>query len=114
MEDRMYDDNQKLWKKNQDLRKDLEKMNKQFRYLQYDHNNKCIEISVLGDKIESYKSVKSKYFYTRIHLVFCYMMMMMMFTEFVLEFPVFELIRIYGKDMMSFLWKGFQDYFLVF
>ena len=90
MEDRIYNDNQSLWKKNQELKTEQEKTNKQLRYLQFEYNNKCLEITSLSKKIEEFKCVKTAYFYSRINLLMCYFIILMTILQFKFDIPVVE------------------------
>ena len=98
MEDRMYSDNQKLWKKNQELKLELERTGKQLRYLQFEHNNKCIEISNLNNKMIDYSSMRSICFYARLNTLMCYIVIISMIAQFVYEYPVID----YAKDLMNY------------
>mgnify|MGYP001058566150 CR=1 FL=1 len=99
MEDRMYNDNQKLWKKNQELKMELERTSKQLRYLQFEHNNKCLEITNINKKVTDYQIVRSAYFYSRIHLFLCYFGMMMMIVQFKFDIPVAEVASRHVKEL---------------
>ena len=101
MEDRMYNDNQKLWKKNQELKAELEKTNKQLRYLQFEHNNKCIEITSMNNTMKQFNSLKVTYFYTRVHTLLLYFIMMAMVAQFVYEYPVIDIIAKHAKELTT-------------
>ena len=101
MEDRMYNDNQKLWKKNQELKSELEKTNKQLRYLQFEHNNKCLEITSMNNTMKQFNSLKVSYFYTRVHTMMLYFIMMSMVAQFVYEYPVIDIIAKHSKELTT-------------
>ena len=101
MEDRMYNDNQKLWKKNQELKLELERTGKQLRYLQFEHNNKCLEISNLNGKMIQFNTMKSACFYARLNAFMCYLIVMAMMVQFVFEYPVIDIVAKHTKEITT-------------
>ena len=101
MEDRMYSDNQKLWKKNQDLKLELEKTSKQLRYLQFEHNNKCIEITNLNTKLKDYSSLRVACFYARLNIFMCYLIIISMIAQYVYAYPVIDFAVKSSRDLLN-------------
>ena len=98
MEDRMYNDNQKLWKKNQELKIELERSSKQLRYLQYEHNNKSIEITEMKKKVLDYQNIRSTLFYSKLNVFFCYFIILLFTLQFKFQIPVYEIASDYTKE----------------
>lgn len=55
MQDRMYVDNQTLWKKNKNLQMLNDKLENKIHYIQLDYNNCRIELSETKGKLKEYK-----------------------------------------------------------
>lgn len=109
MDTRMYNDNQNLWKKIQKLEGSLKKTEKELRYMKYEHNNKCIEITDLQNKnLKLKEDIKAQLAqkketdgkvsrlneYRRrdaLSLMFCYFYMLLMLINYKFEVPIFDM-----------------------
>lgn len=108
MDTRMYNDNQKLWKRIQKLEGALSKSDKELRYLKYEYNNKCIEITELQDKTTKLNDAIKKHVSKAkdtdkemqkmtdrrakdtILLFGCYLYIFLMIVNYKFEVPVFD------------------------
>ena len=108
IDNRMYNDNQKLWKKIQKLEGALAKSDKELRYLKYEYNNKCIDITKLENKnsklndaikhhvshsedtVKNIKKMNERHMKDTTLLLCCYLYMFMMLVNYKFEVPIFD------------------------
>ena len=111
MDIRMYNDNQKLWKKNQKLKIELERTNKALRYLKLDHNNKCIDITSLSEEKKIFK--KDKLFMKNIVRTFmirlytCYFIIIIMTMNYTFNIPIYEYL--FSQTKLTFKRMAFVE-----
>lgn len=72
METLMYIDNQKMWKKYQQLQKEVSKKDEKIRYLQLEVNNKNIDITKYKSTLVKYKETSQVISALQKHLVVLY------------------------------------------
>lgn len=123
IDNRMYNDNQKLWKKIQKLEGALAKSDKELRYLKYEYNNKCIDItklenknSKLNDAIKQHvshsedtdkniKKMNERHVKDTTLLLCCYLYMFMMLVNYKFEVPIFDYAYTTVKEAVSFFFS---------
>lgn len=123
IDNRMYNDNQKLWKKIQKLEGALAKTDKELRYLKYEYNNKCIDItklenknSKLNDAIKEHvshsedtdkniKKMKDRHVKDATLLMCCYLYMLMMLVNYKFEVPIFDYGYTAVREAISFFFS---------
>ena len=106
MEDRIYDDNQRLWKKNQLIKTELEKKTKQLRYLQFQHNNVSFDNKILKNSISEFDAIKKAYFYKCLQCFFAYLLIIAMMMQYEFEYPVID----YAKNKVISTSQTLFDY----
>lgn len=123
IDNRMYNDNQKLWKKIQKLEGALAKTDKELRYMKYEYNNKCIEItelqnknSKLNDAIKQHvshskdtdnniKKMNDRHVKDTTLLFCCYLYMFMMLVNYKFEVPIFDYGYTAVRESVSFFFS---------
>lgn len=123
IDNRMYNDNQKLWKKIQKLEGALAKSDKELRYLKYEYNNKCIDVtkfenknSKLNDAIKEHvshsedtdkniKKMKDRHVKDATLLMCCYLYMFMMLVNYKFEVPIFDYGYTAVREAISFFFS---------
>lgn len=103
METRMYIDNQNLWKKNHILNTKIEKLNNKLRYLNYEYNNSCVDISDLKNDLAKYKNYKYLKFYINIlHFVIIFH-----YIESNIDFYISNSAKNFVKNFIFSLYKAY-------
>jgi hypothetical protein len=123
IDNRMYNDNQKLWKKIQKLEIAVAKSDKELRYLKYEYNNKCIDITKLESKNsklddvikkqvthsedtdKNIKRMNERHLKDTTLLLCCYLYMFMMLVNYKFEVPIFDYGYTTVRETVSFLFS---------
>lgn len=96
----IYRDNQILWKKTAKIKYELERTNKELRYLQMAHNNKCIDVTNLiqeRDKLNlevsqrdlRLKILRSKFIFYLFQLFLAYGCLVTLIAEYKYDYHLF-------------------------
>lgn len=127
IDNRMYNDNQKLWKKIHKLEGALAKSDKELRYLKYEYNNKCIDItklesknSKLNDSIKHHvshyedtdkhiKKMNDRHMKDTTLLLCCYLYMFMMLVNYKFEVPIFDYGYTAVREVVSFFFSTMRS-----
>ena len=98
MKNRMYIDNQLLWKKNKKLVSENRKLDKHIRYLQLEHNNVIVDISNDNTK---YKELCKNVKYYQYSNILCILFMFEYTTNFYILHTVYECFNFLSLDSSS-------------